>query len=410
MKKVVIIGAGFSGMSLAFYLRKAGIEVEIYDIKKRVGGLLGTQNTSHGLAETAANGILFTPRLGELCNELGLEVLAPLLESKKRYIFRLKPSRWPLTLLESIRFIFPLAAKFIFFRKKLIPKTGESIQEWGVRNLGKTATHFLLESALKGIYAGDISKMSSQLILGRFFKKKNSNKNKIKGTISFNGGMQELVDKLESQLKAWGVGFYFGQSRKPSSDVLTVVATSAWDASEYLKDCEMPMKTQKLLSEIEPISILTGTYFFESSQINYPGFGCLFPSLSPTRALGVLMNSYIFKGRNKYYNETWIMGGSQDQSILNLSDEEICNHISESRNLIFEDNKKIINFKITRWAKALPHYTLKHEAILESLDNSTSALLSKGVLLHGNYLGGIGLSQILDRSFELSQKIRSMIN
>ena len=90
-----IIGAGFTGLTLAYELQKAGLKVQLYE-KNQVGGLLQTTHSSTHLRESAANGLLWTPRLEQLASELGVDFIASQKASKKRFIFREgRPRRWP---------------------------------------------------------------------------------------------------------------------------------------------------------------------------------------------------------------------------------------------------------------------------------------------------------------------------
>ena len=56
-----IIGGGIAGLLLGFYLKKAGVSFHIYEKTERAGGLLQTKKTRFGIAEGAANGVLWCP-------------------------------------------------------------------------------------------------------------------------------------------------------------------------------------------------------------------------------------------------------------------------------------------------------------------------------------------------------------
>ncbi|MCB0412332.1 MAG: NAD(P)/FAD-dependent oxidoreductase, partial [Bdellovibrionales bacterium] len=75
MSKIRIVGAGFSGLTLAYFLRKKGIEVEIFEKENQPGGLLHTHRLPEGLVETAANGLLSCELLSTMCEDLGVRLL-----------------------------------------------------------------------------------------------------------------------------------------------------------------------------------------------------------------------------------------------------------------------------------------------------------------------------------------------
>ena len=114
------------------------------------------------------------------------------------------------------------------------------------------------------------------------------------------------------------------------------------------------------------------------------------------------MNSYIFQGRDKVYNETWIMGGVKESSLLDLEDTEILKLIAEERFKILGTKEGLLDYRINRWKNALPYYDLN----LEKAQGEIRAFAtSDKIFLHGNYLYGIGLSKILEQSDILAEEI-----
>ena len=104
MKKIQVIGAGFSGLVTSWYLLKKGFQVEILESQFRPGGLISTFQNEFGLVETAANGVFNSALFEDLAQNLELPLLSANPESKKRYILRNKrPRRWPLTFFEKKR-------------------------------------------------------------------------------------------------------------------------------------------------------------------------------------------------------------------------------------------------------------------------------------------------------------------
>jgi oxygen-dependent protoporphyrinogen oxidase len=64
------------------------------------------------------------------------------------------------------------------------------------------------------------------------------------------------------------------------------------------------------------------------------------------------------------------------------------------------NKEALVDYRIHRWKNALPLYDVELEKVLRDLKK-----LPKDLYLHGNYMGGIGLSKILDRSKELAEEI-----
>jgi protoporphyrinogen/coproporphyrinogen III oxidase len=161
----------------------------------------------------------------------------------------------------------------------------------------------------------------------------------------------------------------------------------------------------KAIGEIEILPIITVTAAFPAENLKYKGFGCLFPPNS-SRALGVLMNNYIFEGRAEdVLSETWIFGGAQfvgprREQLLTLTDEDLIEMVLIERKRVFESELRPEHVCITRWPKALPHYTVDLEKSIELINRNRNE-----VFLIGNYTGGIGLTKILEQASQLASKI-----
>lgn len=397
--KVRIVGAGFSGLTLAYFLTKKNIEVEIFDSADRVGGLISTQFTPQGLIETAANGVWNSSLFEELIHDVNVPLAVQKPERKKRYIFRRTLKRWPLTIGESAAFVSRFG--FRWLTRSLKPEPNETIEMWGERVGGRAFARYLLAPALQGIYAGSAARMSAELILARFFQKKKIKKPQIKGTVAPERGMGQLMQALELWLKERGATFTFSQPVLALSDSPWVLATSAWSAAEILKSAAP--EAAEALTKAESLPLISATLFFQQVPERFRGFGCLFPEDEKFHSLGVLFNTDIFEKRGRGHSETWILGGAHHRNLIEKSDEEIVSIILADRVRLFSQFAKPIQVTITRWPKALPHYTVDWKETLANLQ------IPESIHLTGNYLGHIGLSRILEYNHDLAGKLAKEI-
>lgn len=403
MQNVKVIGAGFSGLVSAYFLVKAGFEVQIFERSARAGGLIRTIRTPHGLVETAANGLLNSARLEAMCADIGVPLQATRPDGRKRFIFRGRPRQVPLNVSEVLTLGLRLGAN----ATRLRPRQSETIAEWGRRVVGVGATDYLLAPALGGIYAGDPQRLSASLIFGRaalpdHLRTSRPARAKVGGTVAPPNGMQQLIDELCEYLKGAGVEFVFDHQAHLNTDEPTVVCLSALAASDYLAD--IAPNVSQALRGTEMLSLVTTTCFFAPEAARLKCFGCLFPRDQGFRARGVLFNDCIFEGRGPAHAETWIFGGALDPYVGSLSDQEFAVLIAAEREQFFGKNDDVLGMHVTRWPNALPHYSIDLERILMTLPAPPS-----NIGLVGNYLGRIGLAKILERAACVAEDFRKTL-
>jgi oxygen-dependent protoporphyrinogen oxidase len=392
MRPINVVGAGFSGLVTAYFLTKAGRAVRVFEKGDRAGGLIRTIRTEHGLVETAANGLLNSARLETMCGDIGVPLFPTRRDGRRRFIYRGKPRQVPLHATEIARVGFGLAKNVA----NLKPRPFESIAVWGERVLGKGATDYLLTPALGGIYAGDPRQLSASLIFGRaslpeHLQTYRPAKAAVRGTVAPPNGMQQLIDGLYDYLRSAGVEFALRQEAPKPSDESTIVCLSARAAAAYLKGCTPALSES--LARIEMLSLVTATNFYGLDAAGLKGFGCLFPRDQGFRARGVLFNDCIFDGRGPAHGETWILGGALDPNVVELDDVELSEVISRDRERFYGKVDPPLATLVTRWPRALPHYSLELEQILAGLPPPPP-----NIALVGNYLGRIGLAKILERA------------
>jgi protoporphyrinogen/coproporphyrinogen III oxidase len=395
MKRVAVIGGGFSGLVTAYYLAREGVPVTLLEKSDRLGGLISTLDTPHGPVEAAASGIRSSARLEELCRDLDLPLVGTRKESRARYLFRDEPRRWPLGPVESARFAGRLSSALL--TRRFRPRPQETIDAWGRRALGAPATHFIVSAALQGIYAGDPLQLSASLILG---KKKRPPRGDRKGLLAPPVGMSQLIDALENRLTSLGVEIRTGITADGAVEPPFVVSTAAHHAAELLR--ERAPAAAAALDSIEMLPLLRITAFYPSEENTVGGFGVLFPRQQGVRALGVLFNTNIFPGRGAMHSESWIYGGAVDREMVDLDDRQLGEVLARDRERLYGRHVDPIASYPQRWPRALPHYDLRLESLLRS-----GFALPDGVFLAGNYLSGIGLPMLLERGHRVASEIKS---
>ena len=161
MKSVAIIGAGITGLTAAFYLKRKGVSVTVYECSHRVGGVIQSLRKDGYLAEFGPNTLLETsPIISQLVRDTGLQSrrLDPDPEAAARFIVRYqRPIAMPGTLGFFTTDLFTLQAKLAVLREPFIaPRRDgveESIGQFVVRRFNQEFLDHAIDALVAGIYA-----------------------------------------------------------------------------------------------------------------------------------------------------------------------------------------------------------------------------------------------------------------
>ena len=229
MKPVAIIGAGITGLTAAFYLKRKGIPVMVYEASGRVGGVIQSLRQDGWLAEFGPNTLLETsPKIGQLVRDAGLQSrrLDPDPKAEARYVVRYqRPIAMPGSPLGFFTTkLFTAGAKLAVLREPFVPRrrdgVEESIAQFVVRRLNQEFLDQAIDALVAGIYAGDPHQLSlthafpklkaledkyGSLIKGQIFgardRKKSGEVAKDRAPkFSFDEGLQVLPDTLAALL------------------------------------------------------------------------------------------------------------------------------------------------------------------------------------------------------------------
>jgi len=398
MRAVTVIGGGFSGLATAYYLSHAGVSVEIVEKSERLGGLIATVQTPHGPVETAAVGMKNTARVDALCRDLGLPMVSSTLSpSRARYIYRQRPRRWPLNPAEYLSLLARYATAAAKGSKS--PRPLETVDQWGARVLGRPATRWMLGPTLQGMYAGDPACLSASLVLGA---RDAAGRAAPKGVVAPARGMQQLIDALESHLRARDVGIRLNTPARLNGSTPAIICTSARDAAECLRDTAPA--ASEALSRVDMLPLVRITAFYPDDDTHQKGRGILFPPDGDVRALGVLFNRNVFPDRAGQYSESWIYGGAADRDAVHLTEDELAVVMDHDRQVLCGRHVAPAARLVHRWRAALPHYDLQLESV-----RTRGFDLPHGVLLAGNYVGGIGVSMLLEQAAAVASQLRETV-
>lgn len=405
-KPVLVLGGGVSGLFAAYHAVRAGHSVRIYEKEARVGGLVQTLHFDWGLVETAANGLFNSQPLEEFYKEIDLEILRPLKENKKRFIFRNgKPRRWPLSFGESVR----LGARL--FSSRRTPLRHESLLQFANRVYGDSAARYLIEPAVLGVFGAQAQDLSANSVYRYFFTSPRNPpvEKEARGTVAPKDGMGALVDCLRQYLEKKGVRFVYRQHvldldeiPKEEGEIL-VLALPAREAARVLRSSRVDEELSQDLENIQYRPLTTATVAYANEK-PLKGFGCLFPRDQDFFAYGVLFNTCIFNHRANVRTETWILPGVEDSA------DETLATVHRDACRLHGENVTFSHSSVTTWAEALPLYNIQHEVFLEKYESPWGYLglenANQRIFLVGNYLGPIGLTKMFESSGRMVKEFK----
>ncbi len=451
MKKVVIAGAGISGLTAAYALlsKNINLDIAVYEADSRAGGKIWSDRVDGFLCEKGVNGFLDNkPKTLELCKYLKLEPLKSNDNARRRFIFsngklnQLPES--PLSFLKSNLLSWPGKLRMMY---ELIAPKGpedETVADFIIRRLGKESLEKLIDPMCSGIYAGDPYKMSIKYCFSRIKeleqdygsliramikiqkeKKKLKSHDKVSAApsgnlTSFLNGAQTITDVLAGRL---GQRIKFGVSVQgierdgraykvhtpqgiDNADIV-ILASPAHASAGVMRDFDA--KLSRELSEIPyaPVAVVCFGYKREKVLHSLQGFGFLVPHIEGKKILGTLWDSSIFPNRapEGYVLLRSMIGGAKSPELSRLDDSAMIR-------TVFDELMPVVSLKgdpdmvrIYRWEKAIPQYIIGHGDILKFMDERLKSY--KGLYLTGNSYRGIGMNDCIENAYKLADKISS---
>lgn len=447
---VVIIGAGLTGLTAGYYLKKQGVNFKIVDTRPRTGGVISTKSELGFLYEEGPNsGILSNKETLELINELSgsCTIEKAKAEAKRRLI--LKNGTWhalPTGLISGLftpLFSMKDKLRILFepFRKKGT-NPDESIADTVKRRLGNSFLEYAIDPFVSGVYAGNPSMLITRHAFPKLYKLEQNHGSFIKGSInlkkektdedkkitketfSFIGGLSSLTNALTEKIghKNFALN-YSNLIIKQIGHFYTISGIN--QAGEYIElkankiittvpSKELPIllpfvNKQKLdeISTLQYAPVIEVTLGFnEWEGMNLNAFGGLIPSKEHRTILGILFMSSIFINRapEKGALMSVFLGGINKKNYINMTDNDIMTLVKEDvMDLLDLKDFKPNLVRIHRYHHAIPQYDIGTEKRLEAIK-----LIQKEfpkLLIAGSIKDGIGIPDRIQQGKELARLI-----
>lgn len=458
MKRIAIVGGGISGLAAAFALeerRLAGesLEYVIYEASSRFGGVLVTEQVDGCVVEAGPDSFLTEkPWAADLCRRVGLEdqLIGSNDRDRKTYIV-LKGRLSPMP--DGLMFMVPTKIMPAFLSPLFSPATKlRMVREWRSsprqsngdesvaalveRHYGADMVDRVADPMLAGVYGGEASQLSVRAVLPRFAEmeakygslsrgmlaaRKNARHPEKTASIftSLKNGMQQLADAVVMKLpmqalhanslvqavqrqdRGWVVSAGYASDQFNS----VILATPAQIAAPLLE-----ITSAELASELRAISYSSSVtvalgFDQEVRDVLPPGFGFLVPRGEGKRLLAATFvhNKFPYRTPEDRALLRCFLGGSRDEAVLQLSDDEILSLVRAELGQILELRADPLFARVYRWKGAMAQYNVGHLERVDRIDWLVKRL--PGLALAGNGYRGIGVPDCVRSGEEAANQV-----
>jgi oxygen-dependent protoporphyrinogen oxidase len=446
--EVVIVGAGITGLSAAYYLIKKGVDFRIIEKSAFTGGVISTHKENGFVYETGPNtGVLSQPETAELIEELkGLcEIEIANAAAKKRWIW--KGNSWqplPSGFIAAVKTpLFTFSDKLGILAEPFRSKgknPDETLDQLVLRRMGQSFLDYAVDPFILGIYSGDPSYLVTRYALpklynleqkygsfigGAFrkgFEKKEPRTKLATGDVfSIKGGLQNLVDALTTKTGSENILLNFAEAtviplikegyctkgKWAGEDVeintrYVITTTGSHDLPAllpFVDDAEMAELNNLLYAKV--VQVTLGFNKWEGKPLD--AFGGLVPFKENRDLLGILFLSSFLTGRAPDGGAllSIFLGGIRKPHLVELTDKEIMS-ILEKEVIVMTGLRNFSPdlIKIRRYNHAIPQYGLSTGERLKAVESIQKN--NPGLIIGGNLRNGIGMSDRIKQGRELA--------
>jgi protoporphyrinogen/coproporphyrinogen III oxidase len=437
---VIVCGAGLTGLTTAWHLRRAGVDVTVLEASDSIGGVMRTTSSDGYLVEHGPNSCLLTPELRTMLETLGLTPLlreaAP--QAQRRFIIKHgRPLVVPTSPIGAIRSpLFSLGAKMRLLAEPFIAprRSGgdETVAAFVKRRLGVEPLTWAVDPFVSGVYAGDPEQLSIAHAFPRLAALERDHGSIVRGMIagarrsrrarhsagdsrrptmvSFLDGMGTLPHALAEDIGAANLlrgarvtsiehccgTVNVTAERHGATVTLSADAIVSTLPLHALTSVALPAPTRDALTQLGTVhypSVVSMALGFRRTDVAHAldGFGCLIPSTEHRATLGVLFSSTLFTQRapDGCVLLTCFLGGTRRPELGAASTASLIDMVlPELRELLGVSGPPRFVHRTT-WHKAIPQYALGHGANAQAAEQLES--LVPGLIVDGQFRRGVSV-------------------
>lgn len=445
--RVAVLGAGLTGLTVAWHLHRAGLAPLVIERSGRVGGAIGAWREGEWLHELGPNSMLEgSAGLRAFVDELGLGsrrlYAAP--AARNRYVVRggrlvampSSPGRFATTGLFSLQAKLGLMAEV--FRPRAPAEADESVAHFVRRRLGSEFLDYAVEPFVAGVYAGDAERLSVRhgfpklhaleqehgSLLRGAFRRRNPSGGPAGRIFSFPTGLQELPHALAKELGlsvrlrttihairpaagGWQIVSETGDLIRTEffSAVVSALPADALAALPLQGGPELPRLDAFAGIEHPPVaSVFTG---YRREDVAHPldGFGLLMPRVEHGNILGTLFSSTLFPSRAPagHVALTTFVGGSRQPELTLLEEERLLGVVARELAGLLGVRAAPVFAHVQRWPRAIPQYTVGYGGYLQAMAGVEAA--APGFFVGGNARQGVSLANCVESGRRLAEAV-----
>jgi oxygen-dependent protoporphyrinogen oxidase len=465
MAHVLILGAGISGLAVAYRLQQAlaEINVTVLEPRDRPGGTIWTARQDGFQVEIGPNGFLDTkPTTMQLCRDLGLGdqlIAASDAAGKNRYLFvdgQLKPLPGGLLSFFGTRLLSwrgKLSLLTERFRRARLNVTDESVDAFAARRAGREVADVFADALVTGIHAGDPRLLSIRAAFPRLAALEREHGSVIKGLgraakqrraeakargeayqrpgkmWSFQGGLRLLVETLAGQLQqppVYGVDvrrLSVARDINPQRPQWTaavgqeiwtadavVLACPAYQQAALVADVDLQLADSMAAIAYNRVAVVALGYRRGDVPGTLDGFGFIAPQRTRRDLLGVQWCSSIFPGRapDGAVLLRAMCGGWHRGDVVGWDDERLLQAVRAELKLAMGIEAAPIFHHIRRWDRAIPQYHLGHLERVAAIEHR--AAQHPGLFLTGNSYHGVAMNDCTEHAGEIARRVAAYLH
>jgi len=466
MSRVVIAGAGISGLAVAHALRREApdAEVIVLEAADRPGGNIRSEMVDGYLCERGADGFLDSaPDTLALIEDIGLghRVLRSRDAARRRFIFRrgrllevpMAPAAFATTRLLSSGGKLRVAMEPLARRR---PERDESIYDFAARRIGHEAAAVMVGSMVSGIFAGDAHALSLRacfpkmwemegeygslvraMIARRNQRRREDGMGSPAGTLtSFTGGMEDLIRGLAASLgervrlstpavalrprsrdryALRPVGarrFTVLAGDRPIEADAVVLAGAASQSADLVRPFDQGLASALSSIPSAPIAVVSLGYDEQALAADrgpLNGFGFLVPRGEGPRILGSLWETSIYSGRAPAGKALLrvMVGGATDPEAVDLDDAQLVAVVRSDLAATMGLRVAPEFVHVVRHRRGIPQYTIGHRARLARIE----AMLQghPGLFLAGNSYEGVAINACIEAAPRIAARVADQL-